>query len=102
MKMKVSKLDRIAVEATSMLVTDVGDKMCLRQFLDVGDDFRRFCHHHPLSFNICVGHQKLNDVTNIEILALKSNNCHQHPIVTNIYVAAVGYVLLNSQKQNFR
>ena len=40
-----------------MLVTDVGDEMCWRQLLDVGDDFGRFCHQYPLSFNISVGHQ---------------------------------------------
>ena len=56
-------------QATSMLVTDVG----------------RFCHQHPISFNISVGHQHPKDVTNIEILSLTSKNCHQDK-VTNIHL----------------
>ena len=52
--------------ATSMLVTDVGEEMCWRQLWDVGDDFGRFYHQHPLSFNISVGHQHPKVVTNIE------------------------------------
>ena len=35
-------------------------------------------HHHPLSFNISVGHQHSKDVTNIEILSPTPQNCHQH------------------------
>ena len=34
--------------STSMLMTDVGDKICCRQLWDVGDGFCRFCHQHPL------------------------------------------------------
>ena len=62
--------------ATSMLVTEVGDEMCW--FWDIVDGFGRFCHQHPLSFNISVGHKQPKDVTNIEILSLTSTNCHQH------------------------
>ena len=51
---------------TLMLVTDVGDEMCWRQLWDVGDGFGRFCHQHPLSFNINVNcHQ--DKVTNIHL-----------------------------------
>ena len=54
-------------DATSMLVTDVGDELCWRQLLDVGEGFGRFCHQHPLSFNTSL--------------------VHHHPLVTHIYVA---------------
>ena len=47
--------------ATSMLVTDVGDEICLQQLWDVGDGFGRF----RLYFNIWVGHQHPKDVTKI-------------------------------------
>ena len=70
-----------------MLVTDVGDEMCWRQLLDVGDGFGRFCHQHSLSFNISVGGQDPNDITDIEILALTFKNCHQDE-VTNIRLLA--------------
>ena len=73
--------------AISMLVTDIRDEMCWWQLWDAGDGFGRFCHQHPLSFNISVGQQHPKDVTNIEILSVKSKNCHQYPLVTNIYVA---------------
>ena len=63
--------------ATSMSVTDVEDEMCWRQLWSVGDDFRRFCHQHPLSLNINVGHQQSKYVTNIEILSVTSKFCHQ-------------------------
>ena len=66
-----------------MLVTDVGDEMCWRQLLDVGDGFGRFCHQHSLTFNMSVGHQHPQDVTNIEILSFTPENCHQDK-VTNI------------------
>ena len=72
--------------ATSMLVTDVGDELCWRQLLDVDDSFGRFYHQHPLFFNISVGHQQPKDVTNIEILSLRSKNCHQDN-VTNIHLS---------------
>ena len=72
--------------ATSVLVTDVGNEMCWRQLWDVGYDFGRFCHQHSLSFNISFWHQQPKDVTNIEILSLTFENCHQDK-VTNIYVA---------------
>ena len=68
--------------ATSMLVPDVGDEMCRRQLWDVRDRFHRFCHQHPLSFNISVEHQQPKSVTNIEVLSLTSKNCH-HDKVTN-------------------
>ena len=52
----------VSETATSMLVTDVGDKMCWRQLWGVGDGFGRFCHQHSLSFSISVGHQpKISD-----------------------------------------
>ena len=69
-----------------MLLTDVGDEMCWRQLLDVGDGFGRFCHQHPLSFNINFGHQQPKDVINIEILSLTSKNFHQDK-VTNIHLS---------------
>ena len=50
-----------------MLVTDVGDEMCWRQFCDVGDGFVRFRPQHNLSFHINVKLQHPKDVTNIEI-----------------------------------
>ena len=43
-----------------MLVTDGGDEMCWRQLRDVGDDFDRFRHQHPLGLSISVGHQREN------------------------------------------
>ena len=46
---------RHAKLTTSMLLTDVGNEMCWRQSRDFGDDFDRFRHQHPLSFNIGVG-----------------------------------------------
>ena len=61
----------------------VGDEMCWRQLWDVGDGFDRFCHQHPLSFNMTfcnVGQQQPKDVTNIEILSLTSKNCHQDTV----------------------
>ena len=73
-------------QATSMLMTDVGDEMCWWQLWDVGDGFGHFCHQHPLSFSINVRHQHSKDVTNIKILSLTSTNCHQDK-VTDIYVA---------------
>ena len=42
---------------TSMLVTDVGDKMCWCQLIVVGDSFGYFGHQHSQSFYISVGHQ---------------------------------------------
>ena len=56
-----------------MLVTDVGDEMCWWQLWDIGDGFDRFCHQHPLSFNISVGHQHPKIFNKI-----KSPVCHQH------------------------
>ena len=53
-----------------MLMTDVEEEMCWRQLLDVGDGLGRFCHQHPLSFNIDVGHQRPKNVINIEILSV--------------------------------
>ena len=56
---------------------------CWRQFWDVGDGFGRFCHEHPLSFNISVAHQHpkchlyRNAVTNSQKLS-PTSNCHQH------------------------
>ena len=67
----------MVIWATSMLVTDVGDKICWRHFWDVGNGFGWFCRQHPLSFSISV-HQHPKDVTNIEILSLTPENCHQH------------------------
>ena len=75
-----------AAYLSTIQVTDVGDEMCWRQFWDVGDGFSRFCHEHPLSFKITVGHQDPKDATNIEILSLTSKNCH-HDKVTNMYVS---------------
>ena len=49
-----------------MLVTDVGDEMCWRQLWDVGDSFGRFCHQHPLFFNISVWHQHPKIVSKIK------------------------------------
>ena len=54
---------------TSMLVTDVGDEICWRQFLDVSDAFGYFGHQHHLSLNIGVGHHLPKDVTKILILS---------------------------------
>ena len=69
-----TKAQRTAQLATSMLVTDVGDEMCWRQLWDVGDVFGRFCHQHPLSFNISVG---LPDSgTNIQKMSPISKFCH--------------------------
>jgi len=54
----------------------------------VGDDddlFGRFCHQHPLSFNISAGHQHPKDVTNVEILSLTSKNCHQDKVADLIW-----------------
>ena len=62
---------------------DVGDEMCRCQLLDVGDGFDRFCHQHPRSFNISVGHQHPTILINVEILSLTFKNCH-HDKVTNI------------------
>ena len=39
--------------------------------------------------SISVGHQHSKGVTNNEILSPTPKNCHQHPLVTNIYVACV-------------
>ena len=76
----------MVIWATQMLVTDVGDKICWRHFWDVGNGFGWFCRQHPIYFSISV-HQHPKDVTNIEILSPTPENCHQHPLVTNIYVA---------------
>ena len=51
--------------ATSMLVTDVGNEVCWRQLLDVGDGFGRFCHQNPLSLNTSVGHHQTKDATKL-------------------------------------
>ena len=72
--------------ATSMLATDIGDKIRWRQLWDVGDGFERFCYQYLLalaSFSISVGHQHPKDVTNIEIRSPTSENCHQHPLLIN-------------------
>ena len=61
------------VDKTSMLVTDVGDKMC-------------FCHQHPLLLTP-LHYQQPKDVINIEILSLTSKNCHQDKVT--IIVAAI-------------
>ena len=88
---QVGKMTNLSVSlyltglATSLLVTDVGDEICWWQLWDVG--FGRFCHQHPLSFNISVGHQHPKDVTNIEILSLTCKNYHQDK-VTNIYLSS--------------
>ena len=58
-----------------MLVTDFVDEMCWWQLWDVGDGFDRFCHQHPLSFNISVGHQHSKIVTKMKSPTL---TCHQH------------------------
>jgi len=73
-------------QATSKLETDDWDEMSWRQLWDVGDDFGRFCHRHPLSFNISVGHRHPKDVTNIEFLPTTPENAHQHK-VTNIHLS---------------
>ena len=52
-----------------MLVTDVGDEMCWREFYDVGDASDYFGHQHPLSLNTSVGDQLSKDVTEIFILS---------------------------------
>ena len=90
---------------------DVGDELCWWQLLDVDDGFGSLCHQQTLSFNIGVGHQQPKDVTNIEIMSLTSKNCHQeswskikstastchqHPLVTKIYVAV--YRLFSMKK----
>ena len=50
---------------TSMLGTNVGDKMCCLHFLDVGDGFGGSWHQHPLSFSTSVeSNQHPKDVTN--------------------------------------
>jgi len=54
-------------------------------YIDVGDGFGRYCHQHPLSFNLSVGYQQPKDITDIEILSHTSKNSHQDK-VTNIYV----------------
>ena len=56
--------------------------MCWRKFCVVGDGFGCFCHQHPLSFNISVGHQV--GATNIQNLSPKSKFYHHHSkIATN-------------------
>ena len=62
---------------TSMLVTDVGDEMCWRQLLDVGDGFGYFDHQHQLSFYLNVWHQHSKDVTKIKILSETSKKSRQ-------------------------
>ena len=57
---------------TSMLVTDVGDKMCWRQVKDVGD-----------RFNTLKNDNITKKVANIMILPPKSEISHHHN-VTNI------------------
>ena len=49
--------------AKLMLVTDVGDKICCKQVLDVGDGFGHFGHQHTLFY------QGLNFLINTQ-------NCH--------------------------
>ena len=58
------------------ILTDVGDEICWRQLLDVGDSLSRFAHHYPASFKISVGQQHPKDVTNIKILLSTSKTCH--------------------------
>ena len=65
----------------------VGEEICWWQLSDVGDSFGRFRHQHTLSFNKSVEHQHPNDVPKYEILQSTLTICHQHPLVTNIYVA---------------
>ena len=80
------KNDDGTVRPTSMLVTNDGDEMCWRKLWDLGDGFGRFCHQHPLSYNISFGHQQSKDVNNIEILSLSFKNCHPDK-VTNIHLS---------------
>ena len=67
-----------------MLVTDVGDEMCWRQRLDVGDGFGRLSHQHALSFNISVGKQHSKDVTNMKLSISKFY--HQHPLIIKFFI----------------
>ena len=56
-----------------MLVTDVGDEMCWRQLLDVGDGFGRFRQQHPLYLNIGAGHRVgATDIQNISLNSVKN------------------------------
>ena len=71
--------------ATSMLMKDVGDEMWSDNF-EMLVTVLAVLSPTSLSFNISVGHQQPKDVTNIEILSLTCDNCHQDKI-TNIYVA---------------
>ena len=89
--------------ATSMLVTDVGDEMCLWQLWDVGDGFGCFCRQHPLSLNISVGHQQPKDVTNIEILS-PTSVCHQlfHLALENMLVEKMIVMCWNLSWSNER
>ena len=66
----------VSETATSMLVTDVEDKICYRQLWDDGDGFRRFCHQHPLSLSISVGHQPI--ISDKSPTNLVPNIRHQH------------------------
>ena len=67
--LNIWRVEPIINEATSMLVTDVGNEMCWWQFEDVGDGFGHFGHQNPLSLNISLGHQHPKDVTKILILS---------------------------------
>ena len=78
-----------------MLVTNVGHEMCWWQLWDVSDGFDLFCHQHPLSFNISVGHQHPKIVTKIKS---PTSTCHQHRPVTNIYVAGPEYFQIQIKK----
>ena len=61
------------MKPTSMMVTDIGDKMCWRRFYDVGVDFMMWL----FSLNISVGPQHSKDITNIEVLS-PTSACHQN------------------------
>ena len=65
---------------------------------DVGDDFKMlvtvlavFATNilYLLTLRGSVGNQHAKDVTNIEIMSPRPNNCRHYPLVTNIYVAAL-------------
>ena len=55
---------------------DVGDG-CWRRTENVGDGYSHFGLQHPLSFDIGIGHQHSESVTNIEDQSPKSTNRHQ-------------------------
>ena len=70
---------------------DVGDGcweqnvlLTVKDLYDVSDGFGTFDHEYPLSFNISVGNQQSNDLTNVH--ESSPTFSRQHQDVTNIIV----------------